>query len=800
MQAVGIGKSQQRITYLTLVICLWVSTKLWAVHIIGGDLSMRAVGATPGLFRIQLNQYWDATQSGTGNQDPSVTLLVFRKQNPRLIERIEIRLQEQVPLTFDNIACATLRKLSVTEGRYYATYQFDPTQYTDPGGYYMVWERCCRNDGLTNINTSGAAGVAMVFYLEFPPMIKNGTNFINSAPDFRLPNGDYICINKPFTFNVSATDADGDELRYSLVTPLNGYTTKTAPSTTSTAPRNSYPTVSWATGYGLSNIIPGNPALSISPTTGLLTVRATQEGLYLFTVQCEEFRNGERIGVIRRDFQLPVVDCSRNTPPAPVVLANGRNTTDLAWCGSQPLILSVEKNPTWAYQWQKDGSNLTGATSDSLQIRESGVYTVVKSRANSCANDTSSLGVKITIVTAPPVKLSLTVAKPYCVGDTLRIQAEGQPDYTYRWRRNGVDITGEQQSLLRVIQSGKYEVLAKPARAVCEGQDTLSVVINPRPAAKINVPTQTFCPNDSVQISAIAETGNNYLWQRNNVAQANRTDKYWVSQAGVYRLTVTAPSGCTASSESLTLTQYEQPIAQLDSIPAFCFGYTEVVTLRGQPDGGAYTGAGVFDNRFDPSQAGVGQHTITYTYTSDKGCRAVQSRQAVVAPGLSLTGKETYRLIKGRSVQLTTQTNEPVSRYVWNPSASLSQSDVASPMASPLETTPYVVTAVTSAGCSATLAVRVEIIEPLYIPNAFSPNNDGVNDEWVIPNAGSFPGCEVFVYNRWGELVFFSQGYTKSWDGTYHNELVPAGVYTYQIRTGAEPSATTYRGQLTILR
>ena len=103
------------------------------------------------------------------------------------------------------------------------------------------------------------------------------------------------------------------------------------------------------------------------------------------------------------------------------------------------------------------------------------------------------------------------------------------------------------------------------------------------------------------------------------------------------------------------------------------------------------------------------------------------------------------------------------------------------------------------AGCSAALAVLVEVTEQLHIPSAFSPNSDGLNDAWVIPNIRSFPNCVVSIYNRWGELVFFSAGYPQPWDGTYQQTRVPTGVYTYQIRTGDQLLDTTYRGQLMIV-
>jgi gliding motility-associated-like protein len=155
--------------------------------------------------------------------------------------------------------------------------------------------------------------------------------------------------------------------------------------------------------------------------------------------------------------------------------------------------------------------------------------------------------------------------------------------------------------------------------------------------------------------------------------------------------------------------------------------------------------------------------------------------------------------VKGNTVQLLTQSSEPISRYLWAPPTALSETDIASPEASPLETTPYQMTAVSVNGCVATFQVLVEVTEPMYIPSAFSPNADGLNDAWVIPNISSFPQAEVSVYSRWGELIFFSKGYNQPWDGTYHQETVQTGVYTYQIRTGDGALGTTYRGQLTVI-
>ena len=432
-------------------------------------------------------------------------------------------------------------------------------------------------------------------------------------------------------------------------------------------------------------------------------------------------------------------------------------------------------------------------------MRTQGIYTVIKSLANQCASDTASQGVKVTFVTAPQVALSLPKTTPYCAGDTLTLQAEGQPEYRYRWRRNGQDISGEQQSSLRVYQSGMYEVLARPTLALCDGQDSVRVLVNPKPIAQIKPSSLTFCPEESASLTVQDTIGNRYRWTRDGSALTETISQLVAKQGGTYQVAVTGATGCTALSPEVLLTQATKPIIRLDSIAPMCLTTGVPVSLIGQPAGGMYTGPGVQGTQFNPDRAGVGRHQLTYTVVSNIGCRAEQNQWVEVWDSPRLTGPATYLLVKGRSVQLVTQASEPISRYQWAPPASLNQTDIASPLASPDVTTPYSLTATNAVGCTATLAVLVEITELLFIPSAFSPNSDGLNDAWLIPNIGLFPNNTVTIYNRWGESIFSSQGYATPWDGTYRQERVPPGLYTYQVRTGNGPLDPVYRGQLMVV-
>src|SRR6185295_17628749 len=108
-------------------------------------------------------------------------------------------------------------------------------------------------------------------------------------------------------------DDDNDSIVYSLTTPLNvNSLNSNNVSPPTPAP---YELVTWKPGYSLSNIIGGSPDLRISPS-GLLTCTPVNQGLFVFAVKAEEFRNGQKIGETRRDFQMLVVNgCQPDQPP-----------------------------------------------------------------------------------------------------------------------------------------------------------------------------------------------------------------------------------------------------------------------------------------------------------------------------------------------------------------------------------------------------------------------------------------------------------------------------------------------------
>ncbi|WP_118975939.1 gliding motility-associated C-terminal domain-containing protein [Taibaiella koreensis] len=141
--------------------------------------------------------------------------------------------------------------------------------------------------------------------------------------------------------------------------------------------------------------------------------------------------------------------------------------------------------------------------------------------------------------------------------------------------------------------------------------------------------------------------------------------------------------------------------------------------------------------------------------------------------------------------------------YTWSPTSTLSDGFSGSPMATPKETTAYVVTGANEFGCIAmdTSLIRVDFRSPVLIPNAFSPNGDGLNDVFGVQNFKFQKLLEFRVFDRWGKQIFETNNPAKGWDGTINNKPANQDVYYYIIRLGyADDYVETFKGDVTLIR
>jgi CHU_C Type IX secretion signal domain len=299
----------------------------FADHLIGTDWQMQSLGG--GRFQVRLTLY---TDPGAGNPnalgDPTVTLASYERGgsgSDRLVEVFTISRISSGLLAGGSPACAFANRPIRAIG-YEATLTLAPSQYTSANGYYLAWERCCRNQLVTNLSSAQSTGLVAV--LRFPA-VATANQLPNSAPQLvAAPPSVALCVDEATELNLAATDADGDSLAYALVAPLAGNTSQAAPiiSVPNPAP---YLPVRYVMGFSATQPLIGTVALDAR--TGTLRCRPTQPGTYALAVQVSEYRARRKIGENRRDFELTVANCPANaaptltrvTPPDTVLITGG---------------------------------------------------------------------------------------------------------------------------------------------------------------------------------------------------------------------------------------------------------------------------------------------------------------------------------------------------------------------------------------------------------------------------------------------------------------------------------------------
>lgn len=295
-----------------LVILCILALPVMASHIVGGEFEI--VHISGNTYRVNLILYFDLLNGSPGARDNNIVAAIYRKRDNQLMQNVSFSNPSESNVSYTQPECSK-GEIRTSKLVYSTNVILSDSRYNDPQGYYIIWERCCRNYTITNIysenpDVSGRAA-GQTFYLEFPPVVKEGQPFINSSPRLFPPLNDYACPRKPYYVDFAGIDDDGDSLVYALVTPLSTHSIVAVPPL-QPAP---YPLISWRSPFSLDNVLDGDPDLKIS-TDGFLTATPSKQGLYVFAVKCDEYRDGVKIGEVRRDFQMLVVDvCPRAEPP-----------------------------------------------------------------------------------------------------------------------------------------------------------------------------------------------------------------------------------------------------------------------------------------------------------------------------------------------------------------------------------------------------------------------------------------------------------------------------------------------------
>jgi gliding motility-associated-like protein len=199
----------------------------------------------------------------------------------------------------------------------------------------------------------------------------------------------------------------------------------------------------------------------------------------------------------------------------------------------------------------------------------------------------------------------------------------------------------------------------------------------------------------------------------------------------------------------------------------------------------------------------AGSFDVSVNVINSYGCGSVPATNTIIIHPLPQVNAGSDKIINlGSTVVMDAiVANATNHHYLWTPPTGLSDPQMLNPMASPQKTTTYQLTAVdTQFFCSNSDNVTINVITKLGIPNAFSPNKDGVNDKWTIKGIDLYPNALVTIYSRYGQKIFESyKYYEKPWDGTKNDKDLPTGVYYFIIKP-SKTSDELLSGSVVVLR
>jgi gliding motility-associated-like protein len=472
-------------------------------------------------------------------------------------------------------------------------------------------------------------------------------------------------------------------------------------------------------------------------------------------------------------------------PVAPLIPALAVAQTVSCFGGNDGTVSITVTGGTmpYLYLWN------TGATTSTVQGLSSGTYTVTVTDANGCNAIISDF------ISQPNAPLSAGISSVQPVacfgGSTGAINCSpsgGTAPYTYAWN------TGAITQGISGLNAGTYTVTVTDTKG-CTSTETTLVS---QPSASVSVTGTTTianCLNGIGGTVIISVTGGtplySYSWS-NGITAQNLLD----AAPGSYTVTITDANGCTANG-TYTVGNNSEFNLQTDGPVIICAG-DNATLVADSISGGSYQwyyqGAplmGANTNVFITPASGFYSVSISIPC----GMFYTDSIEVIVKSVENASISSDQIICPPEYVQLFATGG---TSYEWTPSTNISFSTVPDPIVNPVTTTTYTVLVTNEWNCKTTMNVQVTVAcDTLLVPNGFSPNGDGTNDGYVIDGIENYPGNKLWVYNRWGNLVYKAKDYKNNWDGVCNvsgvimGKRVPEGTYYFilDLNDNSKPRA-----------
>jgi gliding motility-associated-like protein len=486
----------------------------------------------------------------------------------------------------------------------------------------------------------------------------------------------------------------------------------------------------------------------------------------------------------------PIIDNVTLTEPTPFVattsvISNYNGAAISCNATSDGIVTATLSGgiPNFVYQWN---NGQTTATANNLSV---GTYTVTVNDANGC---TASNNIAINEPTA--LTNTLTAASNSCDGllDITATTTGGTGNYSYQWNTNGTT------NVILDVSTGTYSVTVSDANN-CQIVDTIDIGEPEILAVNLGNDT-TLCINATLILDATTANITNYQWQNGST---NPT--FTVTENGWYHVAITNIFGCIAT-DSVWIVYFNEDLFEgLTTDTTICENtfWTIDATV---PNGIQYEWQdGTISPTYEVTEAGI----YTVTVTNPDGCTVDFTTIISVqnAPNNAPYLPTDTILCEGNPILLNAAATNATD-YIWEGESAFYAQNL------PFDST-FIVTysgtySVNISNYCGGFTQYIEVTEEdcgcyPYVPNAFTPNNDGNNDAFQIYANCELQDFEMNIYDRYGGRVFIGNNSNAKWDGTINGKLANNAVYVWTItfralNAGGELVEKRMSGDLTLIK
>ncbi|MGZ5219280.1 MAG: T9SS type B sorting domain-containing protein, partial [Chitinophagaceae bacterium] len=467
------------------------------------------------------------------------------------------------------------------------------------------------------------------------------------------------------------------------------------------------------------------------------------------------------------------------------------DSTKIYFAPDVKSVAADQANQALIYHWNfgtgnpGDTSNIKDAV---FNFNKPGAYTV-KFKVVSPFGCIKEVSEKVTVY--KKAKAGINGLLELCAGGSVTFKGTASMNpVEWSWNfDNGVTSNIQNPGSQIFNTAATYDVQLVVKYNGCYDTAINKVIVHPNPVTNVSSSKNLLCRGEAVQLNATG--GENYLWKPGTGLNSNTVASPLANplQTTNYIVEVTNSFGCTKP-DSLTLT-VAQPIKITMAPDTFvCKGSSVQLTVHGANSYQWINSVNGLNNIQVATPIASPALTTLYTVVGSDAHNCFKDTatiNVVVQPLPTVRAEADFQMMAAETHQLLATPSADVVEWSWSPADYLNCTNCPSPVTQPRRPIDYIVTVRNQFGCAAsdTVSVNLECAENfVYIPNSFTPNNDGKNDVFYIMGKGIGIIKSLIIFNRWGETVFQRRNFNiddraNGWDGKQKGILVPAGAYVY---------------------